>query len=370
MIFSVEQEILNEALSSVSKAVAERSAIAALEGIKFEFSSGLLTLTGYDLEIGIKTSVPATGKGSETFVLNARLICEMVRKLPHAVINFEISRGDTLQVRFTCQSVKSALAALSADDYPDIPEYEKSEGFTVPAPTLRNMITMTKFAVAQNDIKPILTGEKFETSGGFFEVVGMDGYRLAIRREEIDSKNKYKFVIKAKSLSEVASLINEKSEDDIKIYVSQKNAAFEVGSYIIYTRLLEGEYFDYTNAVPTADRITAEVKIKVSDLCKSLERSMLLIDERIKSPVRLIFKDDLCELSCRAAKGDISDTIPCAVSGGETEIGFNAQYLLSALRSSEADEVLFKLVNGVSPMLITPTEGDSFTFIVLPIRLH
>jgi DNA polymerase-3 subunit beta len=370
MIFSVEQEILNEALGNVSKAVAERSAIAALEGIKFEFSGGKLTLTGYDLEIGIKTSVEATGSGSETFVLNAKLICEMVRKLPRGTVNFEISRGDSLQVRFTCQSVKFSLSALSADDYPDIPEYEKSEGFEIAAHTLRNMITMTKFAVAGNDIKPILTGEKFETSGGFFEIVGMDGYRLAIRREEIDSKNKYKFVIKAKSLSEVAALINEKSEDNIKIYVSQKNAAFETGSYLIYTRLLEGEYFDYTNAVPGKDRITSEVRIGTSGLCKSLERSLLLIDEKIKSPVRLVFRDNVCELSCRTSKGEISDEIECSVSGGETEIGFNAGYLLSALRSTEADEVLFKLVNGVSPMLITPIEGDSFMFIVLPIRLH
>jgi DNA polymerase-3 subunit beta len=368
MLFSVEQEVLNEALSNVSKAVAERSAIAALEGIKFEFSGGKLTLTGYDLEIGIKTTIDAVGSGTETFVLNARLICEMVRKLPRGTVNFEIT-GESL-VRFTCATVKFALTSISAEDYPDIPEYEKTEGFEIAAHTLRNMITMTKFAVAQNDIKPILTGEKFETGGGVFEIVGMDGYRLAIRREEIDSKNKYKFVIKAKSLSEVAALINEKSEDNIKIYVSSKNAAFETGSYIIYTRLLEGEYFDYTNAVPTKDRITAEVKIAASGLIKSLERSLLLIDERIKSPVRLVFKDNVCELSCRTARGEISDEIECQVTSGEIEIGFNAQYLLSALRSSEADEVLFKLVNGVSPMLITPIEGDSFTFIVLPIRLH
>jgi DNA polymerase-3 subunit beta len=370
MIFSVEQEILAEAISNVSKAVAERSAISALEGIKFEFGGGVLTLTGYDLEIGIKTTVEATGNGAETFVLNARLICEMVRKLPKGTINFDISRDDNIQVKFTCRTVKFSLTALSADDYPDIPEIEKSEGFEIAAHTLRNMITMTKFAVAQNDIKPILTGEKFETSGGVFEIVGMDGYRLAIRREEIDSKNNYKFVIKAKSLSEVAALINDKSEDNIKIYVTQKSAAFEVGSYVIYTRLLEGEYFDYTNAVPTAERITAEVRIGTSELCKSLERSLLLIDERIKSPVRLIFKDNVCELSCRTSKGEITDEIECTVSAGETEIGFNAGYLLSALRSSEADEVIFKLVNGVSPMLITPIEGDSFIFIVLPIRLH
>ncbi|MDR0991403.1 MAG: DNA polymerase III subunit beta [Ruminococcus sp.] len=370
MVFSVEQEILNEALSNVSKAVAERSAIAALEGIKFEFSAGKLTLTGYDLEIGIKTAVDAVGSGAETFVLNARLICEMVRKLPHGTVNIEISGDENAPVRFTCGAIKFSLTSISAEDYPDIPEYEKTEGFEIAAPTLRNMITMTKFAVAQNDIKPILTGEKFETGGGVFEIVGMDGYRLAIRREEIDSKNKYKFVIKAKALTEVASLINEKSEENIKIYVSSKNAAFETGSYIIYTRLLEGEYFDYGNAVPTKDRITAEVKIAASGLIKSLERSLLLIDERIKSPVRLVFKDNVCELSCRTARGEISDELECEVSSGETEIGFNAQYLLSALRSAESDEVLLKLVNGVSPMLITPIEGDSFMFIVLPIRLH
>ncbi|MDR0946810.1 MAG: DNA polymerase III subunit beta [Ruminococcus sp.] len=367
MKFSVNQKILNEALGYVSKASADKSPLPVLEGIKFTVAPGELTLLGFDMEIGITTTIEADCTESVSFVLNARLICEIVRTLPNENVTFEIKKSDTITAKLIAGNVKASIAAMSAEDFPNIPDYKSNASFEIDGETFKEMINMTKFAVAQNDIKPILTGELFEIGGGVFKMVALDGYKLALSRENIDFQGKFKFVIKSKSLNECVSLIKTGT---IKLFISEKNAAFEIGNYIVFTRLLEGEFHNYANAIPREENVTATVRIKTSPFLKSIERSQLFIDEKIKSPVRLNFSDNLVQLSCKTIKGEFYDEIECDVNGQELEIGFNGRYLADALKSAASDEVLLKLINGHSPMVVTPIEGDDFLYLVLPIRLH
>jgi DNA polymerase-3 subunit beta len=230
------------------------------------------------------------------------------------------------------------------------------------------MINMTKFAVATNDSKPILTGELFEIDDTTFKMAALDGYRLAVRKENTTTSGHYHFVIRAKSLNECVSLIKEPGT--IKTYVSDKNVTFEIGKYSVFTRLMEGEFHNYNSAIPTADRILTTVSINSSALVKSLERAQLFTDEKLKSPVHMNFTANGVSLYCKTAKGEFFDEIDCDVKGNDLEIGFNGRYLADAIKSTEVDRVILKLINGHSPMIIEPTEGDSFLFLVLPIRLH
>jgi DNA polymerase-3 subunit beta len=373
MFFSIEQKILYEALINVEKAVADRSAIAALEGIKFSVDKGSLTLTGYDLEIGIKTTIPANSDIKTEFVLASKLICPLIGKLPDCEVRFDIITGENSGVRITGRKIVTAIGFINAEEYPNIPEYDRENGFTMEAKTLKNMINLTKFAVATTDAKPILTGELFEIKNGKFNIVSLDGYRLAIRTEKIGSEKDFSFVIKLKSLLDIVSLIKEKKSDEpdnITVYVGRKSAAFEIDGYTVHTRLLEGEFHQYNRAIPTEDRIKSTLRVNVVEMIKSLERCQLLIEERIKSPVRMTVKDDRIEINCKTPKGEISDDVACTKTGADQEIGFNATYMISALKSSESDEVTFKIADGLSPMVVCPTDGDEYLFLVLPIRLY
>jgi DNA polymerase-3 subunit beta len=375
MNFSVDQKALTEALSNVVKAVADKSAIAALEGIKFSVEKDSLTLTGYDLEIGIRTTIPAVSDKSTDFVLNSKLICPLISKLPECDVRFDIIKEDGFSVRITGKKIVTTIGAISAEEYPNIPEYDRDNGFEIESKTLKNMINMTKFAVATSDTKPILTGELFEIKDGSFNMVSLDGYRLAVRTEKINTEKELSFVIKLKSLQDIVSLIKDKktesdTPDMVKIFVGKKSAAFEMDGYLIHTRLLEGEFHQYRRAILPEERVKTTVRINVSELTRSLERCQLLIEERIKSPVRMTVKDDHIEINCKTPKGEIIDDVPCEKTGADLEIGFNATYMISALRSSESDEVKFKLADGVSPMIVAPVDGDNYLFLVLPIRLY
>ena len=195
---------LYEAVINVSKAVSERSALKSLEGIKFRLENSVLELTGYDLEIGIKTEIPVKSEDNGEFILNARLFSEMIKKMPADEILIEVS--ENLQVTISGGVTTFNLFATSADEFPALPEKEAEDKISVSQPILKDMINQTKFAVAVTDIKPVLKGELFEIENGMLTLVALDGYRLAVRYEPIKYDGSIKFVVPAKTLTEIAAL--------------------------------------------------------------------------------------------------------------------------------------------------------------------
>ena len=174
------RQSLYEALINVSKAAADKSSIPALEGIKLSLENSTLWLTGYDLEIGIKTSIDVVSSDKADIVVNSRLFSEIIKKMPTDEIS--ISVDENLQMTITGGNTEYSVPVLSADEYPAIPDFETELSFTIPQSVLKDMINQTIFAVSTNDTKPILKGELFEIADNVLNVVAIDGFRLAVGR--------------------------------------------------------------------------------------------------------------------------------------------------------------------------------------------
>lgn len=159
------------AVTNVSKAVSERAALKSLEGIKFKLENSMLELTGYDLEIGIKTVIPVKSDDSGEFILNARLFAEMIRKMPSEEILIEVS--ENFQVTISGGVTTFNIPATSAEEYPALPKKEEENKITISQPVLKDMINQTKFAVAVTDLKPVLKGELFEIENGTLTLVAL-----------------------------------------------------------------------------------------------------------------------------------------------------------------------------------------------------
>ncbi len=367
MNFICEQTEINEALNNVSRAVPAKSPISVLEGIKFSLDKNTLEITGYDLELGIQTKITVNSDDCGEFIVSAKLICEIIRKMPSGQINFDINQN--LQVTITGENAEYKIAALSTDDYPSLPDYDTGDNFTLSQALLKNMIGMTNFAVSTLDTKPILTGELFDITDKIFNLAAIDGFRLAVRTEMVDTDDRYYFVVKSKALQEVAKLLKDSDEEDKKVtlHVSKKHIIFEMNGYMVISRLLEGEFHNYKGSIP--DKHSTEIIIDTRHLIDSLERCMLLIDDKNKSPVRCYFNDGTLKINCSTAKGKLNDEFKVDISGPSVEIGFNCRYLLDAVKASESDKVKFQLNGGLSPMKIVPLDGDDYIFLVLPVRL-
>lgn len=363
--FTCNKTALSGAIGNVSRAVALKSTITALEGIKIKVADNRVNLTGYDLELGITTSIEAKDVTSGEFIVNSKLFAEMVRKMPEDEITVEVE--DSMATKITSGMASCSIVSLPADEYPDIPVFDRERSLTIPQSLLKNMIGQTIFAVAVSENKPILTGELFEIENGIFNLVAIDGYRLAVRSEQIDNNDYFKFVVPAKALKEVSNLMIDDADSKCNIFTSRKHIIFEINGYSVFSRLLEGEFHNYKGSIP--EKSTSEAIVGTRELINSLERCMLIISDKAKAPVRCIFDNGKMKISCSTIIGKVSDEINIDFSGNAIEIGFNGRFFLDALKASETDKVKFGMTGGLSAMKITPLEGDKFTFLVLPVRL-
>ena len=366
MKFTVEKRLLNEAVTNLQRAgFPPKTSIPALEGILIRSEENRLILTAYDLEIGMQTELPAIISAPGAIILTAKLFAEIVRRSPDEDITIDVDDRNTA----TITSGVSCFTIIGMDsaEFPELPKITDADTIKMPQELLKSMIRQTLFAVADSTAKPIHQGSLFKIENGNLDVVSVDGYRLALRREAINYANNTEFVVPGKTLSEVLKLLKD-SEGEVEICPSRRHILFRIDNYTVISALLEGEFLDYKIALPK-DKKT-EVTVSTRTMIESVERVSLLITDRLKSPVRCVIGEDTVKLFCTTTMGRATDQISAEISGDQLEIGFNNKYLLDALRAAETDEVRLQLGGPISPMLVLPKEGDAFSFLVLPVRLR
>ena len=366
MKFSCEKALLQAAISTTSRAVSPKSSIPALEGILVE-AGNELRLTGYNLETGIRTVVPADIQEEGTLVLSARLFGEIVRKLPDDIVTF---KADNYMVNIKCGMSEFNILGTDPEEFPELPTVEYQNSLIIPQSKLKAMISQTLFAVSDNESRPIHTGSLFEVDSSGLTIVSVDGYRLALRHEAIDKKEgaeSFSFVVPGAALSEVEKICSDVDEC-ASVTQGARHVMFKVGSTMLVSRRLEGEFLAYRQAIPRNN--TIHVVGDTRTLLASIDRVSLIISDKLKSPLRCIFDHNLLKISTKTAIGDAYDECPLEGDGGGLEIGFNTKYLMDALKAAPADRVRLELTTGVSPCVILPVEGEeNFLYMVLPVRL-
>lgn len=366
MKFSCEKALLQAAISTTSRAVSPKSSIPALEGILLEAGSDL-RLTGYNLETGIRTIVPADIREEGTLVLGARLFGEIVRKLPDDIVTFQ---SENYMVNIKCGMSEFNILGTEPEEFPELPTVEYQNSLILPQSRLKAMISQTLFAVSDNESRPIHTGSLFEVDSEGLTIVSVDGYRLALRHESIDKKEgaeTFSFVVPGAALSEVEKICSDVDEP-ASVTQGARHVMFKVGDTMLVSRRLEGEFLAYRQAIPRNNTIHVEGDTRA--LLSSIDRVSLIISDKLKSPLRCVFDSNLLKISTKTAIGDAYDECPLSGDGGGLEIGFNNKYLMDALKAAPADKVRLELTTGVSPCVILPTEGEeNFLYMVLPVRL-
>lgn len=319
------------------------------------------------MQTGIRTKVGSQILETGNIVLNARLFGDIIRRMPDDMVTF--TANDNLSVHLSCGDANFDILGLPTADYPDLPEVEDEFSISIQQRTLRSMIEETAFAISTNESRPIHTGALFEVADQTLTVVAVDGFRLAIRKEDLNkvSGGTFSFVAPGAALNEVKNICGD-TEDPATITLGKRHILFEVGATELICRRLEGEFLDYKNAIPKKNPISVTVETK--SLMESLDRVSVVISEKLKSPVRCIFDKDRILLSAKTANGEAKDICHVAGDGNGLEIGFNNRYLMEALRYAPTDTVRMELNTGVSPALLIPTDGgENFLYMVLPVRL-
>ena len=364
-----EKEKILKGITSVINGVASKTTMPILEGILLQTNDNELKLTSYDLEIGIEYILEANVEEQGNTVVNAVMFSEIIKRLPSTEIKITINENNLLEIE--CEGSLYKLATMNPDDFPELPKINVDNSIEIEQTTLKNMIRKTIFAVSQEENRPIFTGCLFEVKENKLNVVAVDGYRLAVKTKElINNGNDFSSVIPGKTLNEVNKIISD-SFDTVKIGISRNQALFEMENCKIVTRLLDGEFLNYTNTIPK--HWETRVKVNKNNIQNCFERILLIsassIEKEKKYPVKINIELGKVTISCANQTGDAKEEIYVDTEGKDLEVGFNPRFFLDALKAIDDEEVYIEFGTNRSPCIIKPVEDGDYIYMILPIKM-
>ena len=363
------KENILKALNSVVKGVASKTTMPILEGILIQTNDKEIKLTTYDLEIGIEYVMECEVKEQGSTVVNAIMFSEIIRKLPDTEIYITLNENNLLEIE--CEGALYKLTTMNPAEFPELPKIEVENSIDLEQNMLKNMIRRTIFAVSNEENRPIFTGCLFEVENNKLNVVAVDGYRLALKTNILNSAaNNFHAVIPGKTLNEINKIILD-SFDTIKIGISKNQALFEMENCKIVTRLLDGEFLNYNNAIPA--QWETRIRVNKNNIQNCFERIILIssssIEKEKKYPVKISIEIGKVVISCTNQTGDAKEEIYVATEGKNLEVGFNPRYFLDALKVIEDEEVYIEFGTNISPCIIRPVESEEYKYMILPIRM-
>ncbi len=358
-----------KAINSVVKGVASKTTMPILEGILIQTNDNEIKLTTYDLEIGIEYIMECEVEEQGSTVVNAIMFSEIIRKLPDTEIHISVNENNLLEIE--CEGSHYKLATMNPEEFPELPKIEIENSIEIDQNVLKNMIRKTIFATSTEESRPIFTGCLFEIENNKLSLVAVDGFRLALRTIFLTKQtNDFNAVIPGKTLVEVNKILSD-SFEPVKIGVSKNQALFEMDNCKIVTRILDGEFLNYKNVIPS--NWETRIRVNKNNIQNSFERISLIsassMEKEKKYPVKVQVDIGKVVISCTNQTGDAKEELFVSTEGKNLEAGFNPKYFLDALKAIEDEDVFIEFGSSISPCLVKSVENNDYVYMILPIRL-
>ncbi|WP_446898169.1 DNA polymerase III subunit beta [Clostridium sp. LBM24168] len=366
MKFKCNKPEIQNAIFTVQKAITGRSSMPILNGILVEANDHEITLTGSDIDLTIETKIPSDIYESGSTVLNARLFGEIIRRLPNNDIDIENTNNNSTQI--LCEKSNFNIINMNTEDFPELPKINDNMMLSIPENILKDMIKETIFATAQDETRPILTGVLFEIKNETLNLVALDGYRLALRSENLKNENEINAVIPGKTLNEVSKIL-EDNEENVDITFTPNHILFNLGKTKIVSRLLEGEFIQYNSIIP--EEFNSKVIAKREELLSCIERASLLAKDSNTNLIKLNIEEKNIIITSNSQLGMVKEETNIILQGQPLQIAFNSKYLMDVLKIMEEEEVLLEFSSNVSPCIIKNKDKDknNCIYLILPVRL-
>jgi len=368
MIFTCSQAAMSDAISAALRAVTPKSPNLILEGVRVRAAGNKAVLFCTDSEIGIECSVSADVVREGEAVVNARLFNDIVRSMPDTSVRFETV--DEVRMKVVSGDSVFELYIIQTDAFPEFPEFEQDNVFTVDQANLRRLFAQTVFAVGVDETRKPLTGLLLESDEGVLNVVGVDGYRIALRKEENKgSAGSLSLIVPSRSVSELVKIIPQEA-GELNLYAGRGQAVVAFGGCRMFTRLIDGEFLNYKYIIP--DGFVTQAVVSRAMLLESVERAALILnfDNYRKYPVILQLKDGRMTVRAMSELGTVEEDILVADHQGDNmEVAFNPRFLIDALRAADDNEVLFRFTTKVGQCVIRPINNDRYVYLILPVRV-
>ena len=364
MKITASKSELIKSINIVLRAVPSKTTMNILNCILIDASVDEIRLTANDMELGIETIVQGTILQRGIICLDAKLLSEIVRKLPDAEVVIETD--DNYQTLITSENSVFHIVGKDPSEFPHLPMIEKEDPVVLSQFQLREIIRQTIFSIALNDSNRILTGEYLEIRENELRIVGLDGHRIAIRQLTLDkSYHEHKVIIPGKTLSELMKILTGEQDDLVSLYFTRNEILFEMDGTVVIYRLIEGNYFRIDQMLSNDYETT--VVLKKTDFMNSVDRAMLFTSEAEKRPLVLSVESNNINMKINSQLGSMSDTLEIEKEGKDLKIGFNPKFILDALRVIDDEKITVYFLNAKAPCFIKDEE-QSYIYMVLPVN--
>ena len=378
------QSELNAALQLVSRAVATRPTHPVLANVLLTADAGTdrLSLTGFDLSLGIQTSLAASVETSGAITLPARLLGEIVSRLASDSPLTLTTEESGEQVQLNSLSGSYQMRGMPADDYPDLPMVESGLTLKLQASGLVQALKGTLFASSGDEAKQLLTGVHLSFTDTNLEAAATDGHRLAVLQvddalqaaaEGTEGESAaFAVTLPARSLREVERLVSGwRSEDPISLFCDRGQVVFLAADQMVTSRTLEGTYPNYRQLIP--DGFSRTLTMDRRALVGALERIAVLADQH-NNVVKFSSQPESGVVLISADAQDVgsgSESLAAELSGDAIQIAFNVRYMLDGLKAMAGDRVVLHCNAPTTPAVLRPVEdGDGFTYLVMPVQIR
>jgi len=376
------QAELNASLQLVSRAVASRPTHPVLANVLLtaDAGTGRLSLTGFDLSLGIQTSLAASVHTSGAITLPARLFSEIVARMPaDSPIGLSCEEG-TEQVELTSASGSYQMRGMPADDFPELPLAQVATPIRLDPEALIKGLRATLFASSGDEAKQLLTGVHLGLDADGLECAATDGHRLAVLRLQNGAESseasaaphdQLDVTVPARSLRELERLLSSRgAADPVSLFCDRGQVVFQWADQVLTSRSLDGTYPNYRQLIP--ESFARSLQLDRKGLVGALERVAVLADQH-NNVVKLSSDPAAGQLAISADAQDVgsgSEAIAAEVSGEAIQIAFNVRYVLDGLKAMGSERVELRCNAPTTPVVLSPLDEPAFTYLVMPVQIR
>ena len=371
------QAELNGSLQLVSRAIAGRPTHPVLANVLVtaDAAAGRLSLTGFDLSLGIQTSFPAVVEASGAITLPAKLLTDIVSRLPsEGPITLACPEGEE-QTELSALTGSYQMRGLSAEDFPELPLAQNGQPLLLSGEAFAEGLRSTLFASSSDESKQILTGIHLKVENGGLEFAATDGHRLAVRRNAAggqEGTDSFAVTVPARSLRELERLLSAlPSEEAISLFCDRGQVVFLWADQVLTSRTLEGTYPNYGQLIP--DSFGRSISVERKPFMAALERIAVLADQH-NNVVRISSDPSkgLIQISADAQDvGSGSESLPAQIEGEEVQIAFNVRYVLDGLKAMDGERIVLSCNAPTTPAILSPADdGAGLTYLVMPVQIR
>lgn len=375
------QSDLSTNLSLVSRAVPSRPTHPILSNVllQADAETNQVSLTAFDLSLGIRTSFSAEVIEGGAIALPAKLLLDITSRLPEGEITLDDESAETtgegIVVTLKPKSGKYQVRAMSAEEFPELPVIETSEAIQLTTAALIEGLKGSLFATSTDETKQVLTGLHLTVKQDSLEFAATDGHRLAVlettNERPLEDNEQLEVTVPARALRELQRMLaHSSSEEAVSLYLDQGQIVFAWQNQRLTSRTLEGQYPAYRQLIPR--QFERQVVLERKQFISTLERIAVLADQK-NNIVKISIDNTNQEitLSCEAQDvGNGTESMPAQISGEDIDIAFNVKYLMEGLKELPSTEIQIHLNQSLTPVIFTPLGGLKMTYLAMPVQLR